>query len=392
MVAMTGASVRAGQDLSPLKVVQNQLQDQSGKQLHLTGVNRSGTEYACIQGWGIFEGPADESSVAAIAGWGANAVRVPLNEDCWLSVNEAPKQYSGAAYVRAITDYVRLLHRHGLYVVLSLMWAAPGANQATWQEAMADEDHALAFWASVASTFRDDRATLFELYSEPAWISWPCWVDGCSYSDKYGTWRTAGMRQMLDAVRHAGAHNVVLVSGNDYANDLSSWLAYAPKDADHQLAASFHLYGNNTCGDQACWDAGVKEVAKRVPVVTAELGERADGSSCGHAFVDSYLGYAHANGLSYLAWTWNTWNPCSMLIKDYEGTPTAFGAAFRSRFQSGQPFVNLPYTESMPSRPLFEIPSELRHERLVVGFGVVFVLGVLIGALWFRYRRRRVAP
>jgi len=387
---MTSTVSDAAPDPSPLRVVRNQLQDSAGSQVHLTGVNRSGTEYACIQGWGVFDGPSDDSSVAAIADWGANSVRIGLNEDCWLGINGAPEKYSGARYVQAITDYVRLLHRHGLYAVVALMWAAPGSNQARWQEAMADEDHALAFWSSVAGAFREDQATLFELYGEPSWVSWPCWVDGCTYSDKYGSWQTAGMGQMLHVIRQAGSHNVVLASGIDYANNLSSWLAYAPNDPDHQLAASLHLYGDNTCRDQACWDQSVREVAKRVPVVTAELGERADGSSCGHEFVDSYVNYAHRNGLSYLAWVWDTWNPCSTLILDYKGTPTVFGAAYRSLLLGAQPFADLPYTSSMPSRPLFEIPPEYRHERLVLGFAGIVGLVALAGVVWVVFRRRRV--
>jgi hypothetical protein len=391
LVPVSGTSAYASLGVAPLMVVQNQLQDSAGKQVHLTGVNRSGTEYACIQGWGIFDGPSDDTSVAAIADWGANAVRIGLNEDCWLGINGAPQQHSGAAYIKAVTDYVQRLHRHGLYAVVSLMWAAPGANQAPWQEGMADADHALTFWSSVAGAFRDDGATLLELYGEPSWISWSCWVDGCTYSDKYGNWRTAGMGEMLQAVRQAGAHNIVLIPGINYANDLSSWLAYAPVDPDHQLAASFNVYGDNTCADSACWDTSIREVAKRVPLVTAELGEQAVGPNCGHAFVDRYLSYAHSNGLSYLAWVWDTWNPCaSALILDYNGTPTPLGAAYRSHLLMAQPFTNLPYTASFPSRPLFEVPNVFRHERLMFGLAAILVLLALAGAAWFVYRRRRV--
>src|SRR5262249_48309311 len=60
-----------------LHVVGNQLHDGMGKVVQLHGVNRSGTEYACVQGWGIFDGPSDEASVAAIASWNSNVVRVP---------------------------------------------------------------------------------------------------------------------------------------------------------------------------------------------------------------------------------------------------------------------------------------------------------------------------
>ena len=388
-MAVSATSAGAGLDLAPLKVVQNELQDSAGKSVYLTGIDRSGTEYACIQGGGIFDGPSDDSSITAISNWGANVVRIGLNEDCWLGINGAPQRYSGEAYRQAVTDYVQLLHRHGLYAILSLMLAAPGGNLATWQEAMPDLDHSLTFWSSVASTFRDDRTTLFELYGEPSWISWPCWVDGCTYADKYGNWQTAGMERMLGAVRHTGAHNVVLMSGIGYGNDLGSWLAYAPKDPDQQLGASFHLYGDNTCRDPACWDSGVREVAKRVPVVTAELGERTDGTGCGHAFVDRYVSYAHSNGLSYLAWTWDTGNPCSTLILDYNGTPTAYGAAYRTDLANGQHFTKLPYIASRPSRPWFEIPPEDRHERLVVGSAAA-IASVALAAVWFVRHRRGV--
>ena len=386
LVVGLGPAVHASGELPALQVAQNQFRDSSGRPVHLTGVNRSGTEYACIQGWGIFDGPSDDNSVAAIAAWGANAVRIGLNEDCWLGINGAPAKYSGTEYRQAVMDYAQRLHHHGLYAVVALMWAAPGSNQATWQEAMADEDHAFSFWSSVATTFRDDGRTLFDLYGEPSWVSWSCWADGCTYSDKYGDWRTAGMQKMVDTVRQTGAHNVILLSGADYANNLTNWLAYAPRDPDHELAASFHEYGDNTCRDQACWDSSVREVARRVPVVTAELGERVDGSSCGHTFLDSYLTYARSNGLSYMAWTWDTWNRCSTLIQDYNGTPTAFGAAYRDDLSSGRPFGSLPFDPSRPSRPLFEV----QHERsLVLVLGAAAVMLVFLIVIFGRSRNRR---
>ena len=74
-----------------LKVQGNQLVDIRStppEPIQLHGVDRSGTEYACIQGWGIFDGPSDTASVLAIASWNENAVRVPLNEDCWLVLQQ----------------------------------------------------------------------------------------------------------------------------------------------------------------------------------------------------------------------------------------------------------------------------------------------------------------
>ena len=42
-----------------IRVSGNHLVDGDGMRIRLIGVNRSGAEYACIRGWGIFEGPVD---------------------------------------------------------------------------------------------------------------------------------------------------------------------------------------------------------------------------------------------------------------------------------------------------------------------------------------------
>ena len=64
----------------------------TGQPLCLLRVSRTGARHVCIQGWHvciqgwrICAGPADTASVQAIAAWHTNAVRVPLNEPCWLS-------------------------------------------------------------------------------------------------------------------------------------------------------------------------------------------------------------------------------------------------------------------------------------------------------------------
>src|SRR5438105_2243852 len=94
-----------------LHVAGNRLRDGHGNLVTLRGVNRSGTEYACIQGWGIFDGPSDAASVRAMASWGVNFVRVLINEDCWLGINGVKPSLGGPTYRRAVADYVALLRR-----------------------------------------------------------------------------------------------------------------------------------------------------------------------------------------------------------------------------------------------------------------------------------------
>src|SRR5947209_20204188 len=142
--------------LTGLKVAGNRITDAAGTPLMLRGFNRSGTEYACIQGWGIFDGPSDAASVTAIRSWHANYVRVLLNEDCWLNINMGGSTYGGAAYRNAVINFVNLLNANSMYVELSLIWGAPGTYQATYQPPAPDEDHSPAFWTSVAGAFKSN--------------------------------------------------------------------------------------------------------------------------------------------------------------------------------------------------------------------------------------------
>jgi len=297
----------------------------SGATMRLLGVNRSGTEYACSQGWGLFDGPSDATSVNAIASWHVNTVRVPLNEDCWLGINGVNAAYAGTNYQSAIVNYVKALNAANIIAILDLHWNAAGSTLASGQQVMADADHSPAFWTSVATTFKSNTATMFDLYNEPHDISWTCWRDGCTTT---AGWKTAGMQSLVDAVRATGATQPVMAGGLGWSGDLSQWLTYMPKDPLHHLAASYHVYNFGSCTTTACWDTNVAPVAQVVPVVTGELGE----NDCAHGFIDSYMTWADAHNISYLGWTWDTWNCGSgpALISNYDGTPTAFGLGFKN--------------------------------------------------------------
>lgn len=334
----TGGDADAGN--MNLHVVGNQLYYQD-KPTRLLGVDHSGTEYLCIGSGPIFEGPDPDTLATEMLTWGhVNTVRVPLNEDCWLGINGAPAMYSGTAYQQAIVDYAAKLHAHGLFTIVDLHWNAPGTQQSKGQQPMADADHAPAFWTSVATAFKNDPMTVFDLYNEPhvdtmnaqTTDPWACWESGCTITTPdtgvTGSYQSAGMQDLVNAVRAAGAKNVLMLGGLAWADDLSGWLTHAPTDPLDQITASFHLYNFNSCIDQSCWTMVIEPLAAMYPVVTGEMGE----NDCAHSFIDTYMPWADMHGVSYLGWTWNVWD-CDTgpaLITDYDGGTTGFGAGLKA--------------------------------------------------------------
>ncbi len=330
------AVLAAAPVMTGLHVVGNQIVNGTGQIVRVRGTNRSGTEFACVQGWGLFEGPVDDPAIAAMAAWGINVVRLPLNEHCWLGINGVNPAYGGANYQQAVAALVARINAHGMAVILDLHWAGPGTTSANGQIPMADRDHAPTFWAQVATAYKGNSSVLFDLFNEPypdnnvdSAEAWRCWRDGGTCAGV--GYQAAGMQELLQAVRGTGATNIVLLGGVAYSAHLSQWLHYRPTDPAGNLVAAWHIYAGSQCNVQACWDAEGAPVAAQVPLIAGEFGQ----SDCGRTFVDQLLNWHDAHGAGYLAWTWNVWG-CNgpSLISDYNGTPTTLGQALKERLGS----------------------------------------------------------
>jgi endoglucanase len=326
-----------------LHVAGNQIVDGGGNVVVLRGANRSGSEYKCVQPTNptIFDGPGDEPSVAAIASWRFNAVRVPLNESCWLGINGASASTSGPIYTAAIGAYVDLLHKYGLIPIIELHWVGPGTDLAVRQQPMPDADHAVDFWTSVATTFAADSGVIFELYNEPypdsnkdTVAGWTCWRDGCTANENVGTngapgtpatYQAVGMQALVTAIRtNTPATNVILLGGLEYSNALTQWLAYAPVDPTGNLGAAWHIYSNNACAADTCWDMAPETVAASVPVVATEIGE----SDCAGTFITQVMTWLDGQNIGYLAWSWNAFGACVPATKTSGGNPWSLTSSY----------------------------------------------------------------
>jgi endoglucanase len=332
-----------------LHVSGNRIVNAAGQTVRLLGVNRSGGEFACIQGNGMWNGPMDQASITAMRSWKVRTVRVPLNEECWLGTSDVPAGApSGATYQTNVKNYVNLLVSNGITPIVEMHWnfgqyTGPSAGcsdvKATCQKPMPDAQFAPQFWTGVANAFRGNNAVILDLFNEPfperasgssATAGWRCFRDG-------GTcpgigYQVAGFQSLLNAVRATGASNIVMVGGLAFSNDLSQWLQFRPTDPMNNLVAFAHIYNFNSCANTSCWDSQLAPVAAQVPLTLSEIGE----NDCAHGFVDGLMSWADAHNVGYLGWTWNNWD-CSSgpaLITDYTGAATNYGQGLKARLAS----------------------------------------------------------
>ena len=375
-----GAAAGGDGGLSGLHVVRGSggapghIVDGAGNPVAIHGADRSGTEFACLGG-NFSDGPVDQTGLDAMKAWHINAVRVPMNEDCWLGINGVPAAFSGANYQKALSDWVNLITQNGMIAVIDLHWTAAGGSQSNAQQPMADADHAPTFWSQVAKAFAGNGSVIFDLFNEPFITDWGCWVKGGSCAQANGaSYQVAGMAALLKAVRGAGADNVVILGGLAYSSDMTQWVTSvnsipslaAPLDGISldNVAASWHSYDFNgqsgcpsqyngykasdTCdsADATATNTGAKSVmAAGFPVLIGELGISAFSAQSAASFsstqvtqitgwLDGLMTYMESQGQGYVAWSWNTdTNP--VLVTDYQGTPTVdFGATYKAHLKN----------------------------------------------------------
>jgi hypothetical protein len=256
---------------------------------------------------------------ARMAAWGANVVRIALNQDFWLA--GAARHDPG--YAARVDQNVAWANGAGMDVVLDLHWSDRGdlAEPNPGQQLMAD-DNSLRFWSEVAARYQENPRVLFELYNEPHDVSWQLWQRGGMTEEG---WRAAGMQALYDAVRATGATNLVIVGGLDWAFDLSGVPTHPI--AGYNLVYATHAYdfaGKNTPLD---WARSFAALAEQAPIFVTEFGD----FGCAPELVQTMVDYWERTQLSWSAWAWYD-GGCEFpsLISDWAGTPNPVGEVIRA--------------------------------------------------------------
>jgi endoglucanase len=302
------------------------------------GVDRPSLEWSPV---GVLLSTDDFNLMSS---WGANVVRIALNQDFWLS----GAALNDPGYPTEVDQAVQWAEEAGLDVILDLHWSDEGDLGAkdtngrgrghSNQQPMADTN-SIEFWSEVAAKYKDDGHVLFELYNEPHDITWDVWLKGGAA----GPFVAAGMQELYDAVRATGANNIVIAGGLSYAFDLSGVGASGSYIKGYNVMYATHPYLLSGAGNaQSSWEGsfGHLETTDFAPVIATEFG---DGrNNCTGDWDGQLIAFADAHHMSWTAWAWfggasTTTDPqgCRFpaLIVDWSATPSVQGLVVRGALQ-----------------------------------------------------------
>ena len=258
------------------------------------------------------------SDYQMLASWGANVVRIALNQGYWLEGSA----YYAPEYKSTVDQNIEWAQNAGLDVIVDLHWTDKGnfANKPD-QQRMADKN-SVTFWTSVAERYKNNGRVLYELYNEPRDISWEVWQHGGDSGDGFDA---VGMQELYDTVRATGAHNLVIIGGLRWAYDLSGVPAHRINGYNIVYATHVYDYGDK---QPSMWEQDWGFLTTTDPVFITEFGSSAN---CSGSWNQQLLDYAATRKLSWAAWAWYP-GGCSFpaLIEDWAGTPTAAGQVIKA--------------------------------------------------------------
>jgi aryl-phospho-beta-D-glucosidase BglC (GH1 family) len=351
----------------PLKVVGTQILNSKGEPIVLRGVNCASMEWTSDG-----QGHILQSVKTAIDEWHVNHIRLPLAQDRWFG--KAREQTDeGKAYRALVKEVVDLVASKGCYIILDLHWSDVGEwGQNIAQHSMPDEN-SLAFWKDIAPVYANHPAVIFDLYNEPHNVTWDIWLNGGTVTEQPNgrrggapkTYQAVGMQKLLDTVRAAGAKNVVIAGGLNWAYDFDGILdGRQLKDPDgNGVIYANHAY-NNKGHPVEVWLARMEKATAKFPVIVSEFG----GSGGPNRRIGRFGGEAAKNpsGDDWLLhviqilqdrkWSWTAWDlhPSAgpTLISDWNYTPTPdFGVFVKQMLVGTLPHYTPPAAPAAAPQP-----------------------------------------
>ncbi len=314
---------------SALHISGNQILNASNQPVLLRGVDCASMEWTSDG-----QGHIITTVTTAIKDWHANIIRLPLSQDRWFG--KGPEQSDGgAAYRTLIAKIVKTISSLNSYVILDDHWSDENQWGKNIGQHLMPDLNSVTFWKSFAKVYANNPAVIFDMYNEPHDVSWKIWRDGGPVTEtdrSKGTvisYQAVGLQTLLNTIRSAGAKNVVLAGGLNWAYDFSGILnGYALHDPNGNGV----IYANHDYpfkGDTVQqWITEMKAATAKFPVIVSEFGTSAtDKGAKNNRWILETL-----NAMQKHHWNWTAWDlhPSAGpdLISDWNYTPTPYFGVF----------------------------------------------------------------
>ena len=302
-----------------LSVDSDKVVDEHVTEIKLKGIVRSSLEW---NPQGQYLSPHD---IDLIASWGANVIRLDLNQQYW--TDSQPVTTKGS-YKQIIDAIIYESIKNKMAIILDLHWTKAEGGQPP----MADRD-SIAFWKDVAESYKNFGTVMFELFNEPYVTDQNIWLNGNS--------QYSGYQELYNAVRSTGAENIVIVAGMDYGYRLDFVTPNFEVKGSNIIYCS-HPYDNKGYKTPNFSD-NFKGIQGRYPIIFTEFGDNQQSdfppaSDAYKALYTKYLEYINANGIHYCGFEWfvdHTWAPS--LISDWNGTPQSAGILIKADLKTNPP-------------------------------------------------------
>ena len=318
----------------PLRVSGAQLLTDTGYPVRLRGVNCAGMEWTSNG-----DGHILKTVETAVSDWHANLIRLPLSQDRWFG--KAPEQKDGGASYRALVRrLVDFCATNNAYIILDLHWSDAGEWGKNIGQHNLPDKNSIVFWNNIAPLYANNPAVLFDLYNEPSRITWDQWFKGGRITETDQKTHVAvsydavGMSALVAAVRSAGAKNVLVASGINWAyeqegipgqHELLDPGGDGVVYAAHPYPHAFEHIGRETI---AQWTARMEAFSKKLPLIVTEFGSEETNWPFPKAwnYNDEKWTREMLRVLEEHHWNWTAWDfhpaasPC--LIANWNYTPT----------------------------------------------------------------------
>jgi endoglucanase len=321
--------------LPPLCTSGNRIVDtQTGESVILRGVNRSGLEYS---------EPADGGFLSSaglswcevreiVQGWGANVIRLPINQD-W--VLHGRGGCSAESYRQSLDSVIGWAASAGAYTLLDLQWLDADTSFGHLSDGSVNHVPPLPniasieLWTVLAERYRDEPAVLYDLFNEP---HTPLKDDlNPIYFVREGGEIEAGdprefcakewnrwAGRLRTAIRQINAGALLWVSGVDWGFDLRGVHIQSP-----HVVYSVHVYPNRP---RRQWGGRFGRMLSGHPLFIGEWG----GGDEDLAWGTKLVAYMRKVACGWTAWSWADFPKLVENGPAGDYRPTKFGDLVRS--------------------------------------------------------------